>query len=169
MQQPGQMRGISGVGLDSIPRRSLQLRRCRHPAINTRTDQRPRQPESRRARLIGHRHRRWQISQPFPDLPVIWSQPALEYLTGVPIKSTSDYRTCVHIQTDARTLNLHWGLLQPHILWLYRPGPDSRRQPTLTCARRPQPPIRSSVALTRLGPRVSAPTVRRFPDATELP
>src|SRR4029077_2707477 len=33
----------------------------------------------------------------------------------------------------ARTLNLHWGLLQPHILWLYRPGPDSRRQPTLTC------------------------------------
>ena len=101
MQQPGQMRGISGVGLDSIPRRSLQLRRCRHPAINTRTDQRPRQPESRRARLIGHRHRRWQISQPFPDLPVIWSQPALEYLTGVPIKSTSDYRTCVHIQTDA--------------------------------------------------------------------
>ena len=46
----------------------------------------------------------------------------------------------MHIQTDARTLNLHWGLLQPHILWLYRPGPDSRRQPTLTCARRPQPP-----------------------------
>ena len=47
---------------------------------------------------------------------MIRSQPALEHLTGVPIKSTSDYRTCVHIQTDARTLNLHWGLRQPYDL-----------------------------------------------------
>ena len=51
---------------------------------------------------------------------MIRAQPALEHLPGVPVKTASDYRTCVHIQTDARTLNLHWGLLQPHILWLYR-------------------------------------------------
>ena len=59
MQQPGQMRGITGIGLDPITGRSLQLRRGSHPAIDTRRDQRPRQPETRRAGLIGHRHRRW--------------------------------------------------------------------------------------------------------------
>ena len=110
------MRGIAGIGLDPIARRSLQLRRCRHLASDARTNQRSRQPEPRRPRLIGHRHRPRQITQPPQDLPVIRRQPALEHLTGLPIKSTSDYRTCVHIQTNARTLNLHWGL--PHLVAL---------------------------------------------------
>lgn len=35
----------------------------------------------------------------------------------------------------ARTLTFHWGL-HPH-LWLYRPGPNSCRQPTFTCSEAP--------------------------------
>ena len=79
----------------------------------------------------------------------------------------------MHIQTDTRTLNLHWGLLQPHILWLYRPGPDSRRQPTLTCARRPQPPYgldRTSFDVARAARRAAARTAfdrARLADAAE--
>ena len=41
-------------------------------------------------------------------------------LTGVAIQTARYNRTRVHIQADTRTLNLHWGLLQPHICWLYR-------------------------------------------------
>ena len=34
MQQPGQMRRITGIGLDPIPGWALQFRRRRHPTIN---------------------------------------------------------------------------------------------------------------------------------------
>jgi hypothetical protein len=30
----------------------------------------------------------------------IGTQPSLEHLTGVPVQSTSEYRTCVHIQPN---------------------------------------------------------------------
>jgi hypothetical protein len=58
MEQPGQMCGVTGIGLDPITRGALQLRRGSHPAIDTGRDQCPRQPETGRACLIGHRHRR---------------------------------------------------------------------------------------------------------------
>ena len=43
---------------------------------------------------------------------MIRTQPALKHLTGLTIECTPNHRTCVHIQTNTRTLNLHWGL--PH-------------------------------------------------------
>ena len=66
MQQPRQMPGITGVGLDPIPRRALQLRRRGHHTLDPRIDQIPRQPEPRRAGLIGHRHRRRQTTGSSP-------------------------------------------------------------------------------------------------------
>ena len=41
---------------------------------------------------------------------MIRGQPPLEHLTGVPIQSARHHRSCVHIQANTRTLNLHWGL-----------------------------------------------------------
>ena len=32
---------------------------------------------------------------------MIGGQPSLEHLTGVPVQSTSEYRSCVHIQANA--------------------------------------------------------------------
>jgi hypothetical protein len=56
---------------------------------------------------------------------------AAENLTCFSVQSTPDHRSCVHIQSDTRTMTFPWGLLH---LWLYRPGPDSCRQPTFTCS-----------------------------------
>ena len=47
----------------------------------------------------------------------------------------------------ARTLTFHWGLLH---LWLYRPGPDSCRQPTFTCSEAPASSYRLHVMAQRL-------------------
>lgn len=41
-EQPGQMRGVTGIGLDPIPARPDQLRGRRHSAIDLRLAQRPR-------------------------------------------------------------------------------------------------------------------------------
>ena len=116
MQQPGQMRGVAGIGFDPIPSRADQLRRRGHLTADPGRGQRAGQPEPGRAGLIGHRYRAGQITQPSHDLPMIRGQPSLEHLTGVPIQSTPNYRTCVHIQANARTLKFHWGL--PHLVAL---------------------------------------------------
>ena len=47
MQQPRQMRGITGIGLDPIPGRTLQFRRRGHQTIDPGSIQRPGQPEPR--------------------------------------------------------------------------------------------------------------------------
>jgi hypothetical protein len=73
-QQPGQMRGIAGVGLDPIPSRALQLRRRGNQALHPGLVDRPRQPEAGRTRLIGHPHRGPQLMQPAQDLTVIRAQ-----------------------------------------------------------------------------------------------
>ena len=106
-------------------------------------DQEPGQPEPRRTGLIDHRHRAAAATA---------IQARISSRSGVnrrsntspvsPIQSTRHNRSCVHIQPNTRTLNLHWGL--PH-LWLYRPGP-SCRQPTFTCERGPSPLIPSRLA-----------------------
>jgi hypothetical protein len=56
-QQPGQMRGVAGIGLDPIPRRPDQLRRRRDRATDLILRQCPGQPKSRGPSLIGHSHR----------------------------------------------------------------------------------------------------------------
>ena len=70
-QQPGQMRGITGVGLDPIPSRALQLRRRCHQAFHPGLGDRPRQPEPGRTGFICHPHRRSQLTQPAQHLAVI--------------------------------------------------------------------------------------------------
>jgi hypothetical protein len=130
MQQPGQMPGIANVGLDPIPRWALQLRRRRHHALDPRRLQRPRQTEPRWAGLVGHRHGRRQPADPVQDLAVIRTQPVLHDFTGFPDQPARNDRSCVHIKTNTRTLMIHWASSQ---LWLYRPGPNSCRQPTFTC------------------------------------
>ena len=70
---------------------------------------------------------------------MIRTQPPLEHLTGVPIQTARNDRSCVHIQPDTRTLNLHWGL--PHLVALPT-RTTSCRQPTFTCERGPSPSYR---------------------------
>jgi hypothetical protein len=60
MQQPGQVAGIAGTGLDPVPAGVLQLRRRRHQARHVLGPQEPRQPEAGRPRLIGHLQRAGQ-------------------------------------------------------------------------------------------------------------
>ena len=43
-------------------------------------------------------------------------QPTFKNLAGFPIKPARHHRPCVHIQTNTRTLNYHWGL--PHLVAL---------------------------------------------------
>ena len=136
MQEPRQMRGIVGVGLDPVPGRADQLRRSgyltaddqrrsRCGPTRTRSDPphrspppgqadhraTPRSPHDRESTVVGTPHR-------------------------CPHPKHTQHRTCVHIQTNTRTLNVHWGL--PH-LWLYRPGPTSCRQPRSHVSEAPAP------------------------------
>jgi hypothetical protein len=110
------MPGITGIGLDPIPRRALQPRGRRHHTPDARSEQEPRQPEPRRAGLIGHRHRLRQSLHPFQDLVVIRGQPTLDYLAGLTIQAARHHRSRVHIQPNTRTLIPHWGL--PHLVAL---------------------------------------------------
>jgi len=41
---------------------------------------------------------------------IIRSQPALEDRAGITVQPARDDRSCVYIQLNTRTLNLHWGL-----------------------------------------------------------
>jgi len=100
MQQPRQMRGITGIGFDPVASRADQLRRCGHLAADSGCGQGSGQSEPGRAGFIGHRYRTREITQPGHDLPVIRGQSSLEHLTGVPVQPTSEHRSCVHIQTN---------------------------------------------------------------------
>src|SRR6476620_7124334 len=122
------------VGLDPISRGPLQLRRRGHRALDPRIDHVTSQTKAGRARLIDHHCRRRQRPDPVTNFFAARCQPPLKNLTGFSVQSTPDHRSCVHIQPDARTMTFHWGLLH---LWLYRPGPDSCRQPTFTCSEAP--------------------------------
>src|SRR6476660_8995710 len=128
------MPGITRVGLDPISRGPLQLRRRGHHTLDPRIDQVTSQPKAGRARLIDHHCRPRQRPDPVTNFFAARCQPPLKNLTGFSVQSTPDHRSCVHIQPDARTMTFHWGLLH---LWLYRPGPDSCRQPTFTCSEAP--------------------------------
>ena len=95
-----ELSGSSGNGVQvrvaGYPRlkvigRRRQFRRRGHPTIDPRPDQCPRQPEPGRAGLIGHRYRGRQPPDPFQDFSVIWAQPALEHLTGVPVQPTPNH------------------------------------------------------------------------------
>ena len=69
------MRGITGIGLDPIPGRALQLRGRGDQAFHPGLGDRPRQPEPGRTRFIRHPHRGPQLMQPTQDLAVIRAQP----------------------------------------------------------------------------------------------
>ena len=94
------MGGITGIGFDPVAGRADQLRRGSHLTGDPCRGQRPGQSEPGRASLVGHRHRAGQIIQPGHDLPAIRGQSSLRHLTGVAIQSTSEHRTCVHIQPN---------------------------------------------------------------------
>jgi len=66
-QQPGQVQGVLGVGLDPIAGRALQLRRRRHHTPHPLAGQEPGQPEAGRPRLVDHRERAGQLPQPAQD------------------------------------------------------------------------------------------------------
>ena len=70
-QQPGQMRGITGIGLNPIPGRPDQLRRRSDHAVDLRLGQRASQPEPSRPSLISHPHRTTPLAQPSDNLAVI--------------------------------------------------------------------------------------------------
>jgi hypothetical protein len=97
VQQPGQVPGIAHIGLDPIPRRTLQLRRRRDQAIDTFRGEEPGQPEPGRPGLVGHRDRPRQTANPPDDLGVVRAQPALEQLPGLPVQTTRHDRTRVHV------------------------------------------------------------------------
>ncbi len=71
-QQAGQVDCVLGVGLDPITRGPLQLGRCHHLAPDPGPIERPRQAETRRAGLIGHRPRTGQLPDPGPDVLREW-------------------------------------------------------------------------------------------------
>ena len=70
-QQPGQMCGVTSVGLDPVPAGADQLRWRSHHAVDVGLAQSSRQPEPRRPGLIGRPHRAAQPVQPLQDLAVI--------------------------------------------------------------------------------------------------
>ncbi len=112
-QQPSQMRGVAGVGLDPITGRALQLRRRRDDAVDPSSHQHPKQPEARRPGLISHRDRPRQLTQPAADLLMGRGQLRLDQLAGHAIDRRCSNRSCMHIQTNTRTHGTHRGL--PHM------------------------------------------------------
>lgn len=106
-QQPGQVCGVAGIGLDPIPGRALQLRRCGDQASHPRGLDRPRQPEPGRARFIGHPHRGPKLAQPTQDLAVVRTQPCPSNLARLLVNAMRDNRKRMHVQPDTRTLNHH--------------------------------------------------------------
>ena len=111
-QQPGQMQGVLGVGLDPVTRRALQLRRRHDLAPDPRRHQRPIQPEPGRPGLIGHRHRPRQTHHPGPDVLEGRGQFRLEQLARDAIDRRCRDRSGVHVEPHTRTLNEHRGLPQ---------------------------------------------------------
>ena len=133
-QQPGQMLRITGVGLDPIPGRALQLRRCRHhaptPAAGgTEPDPNPVGPASYTT-----------ATGPGSDC----SQARISSMTGLNRRSNSSpvtgpNRTPPPIvrahPAQHSYAELHWGLPR---LWLYRQ--DHFLGNPRSCERGPSPP-----------------------------
>jgi len=118
-QQPGQMRGIAGSGLDPIPGRALQLRRRGNQALHPGRGDRPRQSEPGRARFVGRPHRRAQLAQPTQELAVVRTQPCPSDLACFLLDAMRDNRKRMHVQPDTRTLNNH--RRPPDLqMWLYQ-------------------------------------------------
>src|SRR6476619_6334857 len=69
------------------------------------------QPETRRTGFIDHRARARRLTQPLDDVRVRRRQPRPKHLATSPIDRRRDNRTRMHIQTNARTLAKHRGLL----------------------------------------------------------
>ena len=64
------------------------------------------QPEASQPGLARHPHRSRQGPDPLEDLTMIGRQSSIEQLTGPPVEAACDDRSCMHIQSDARTLTL---------------------------------------------------------------
>src|SRR4029077_9518477 len=71
----------------------------------------PAPTRNRRTGFIDHRARARQLAHPLDDLRVRRCQPRPKHLAASPIDRRRDNRTRVHIQTNARTLAKHRGLL----------------------------------------------------------
>jgi hypothetical protein len=106
-QQPGQMRGIAGIGFHPIPGRALQLRWCRDHTFHPGLGHCPRQPEPGRPGLVGHPYRRSQLMQPAQNFPVVRAQPCPSDLACLLVNGVRHHRKRVHVQPDTRTLNNH--------------------------------------------------------------
>ena len=156
-QQPGQMRGITGVGLDPIPRRADQLRWRRYDTLDLGVGQCSRQSKARRSSLIGHPHRTSQSVQPVQDLAVIGTQTRPRDLTRFLIDSMRNHRKRMHIQPDTRTVETH--RRPPDLqLWLYQCEcslDTGNPRPIAARGLRPQvasisssPPMRSTIGST---------------------
>ncbi|GFG99567.1 hypothetical protein MHIP_00510 [Mycolicibacterium hippocampi] len=118
-QKPGQVRGIAGIGLDPIPSRADQLRRCRDHAVDLGISQCPGQPEPRRPGLVGHPQGTSQSVQPVQDLAVIGTQSRPLDPTRLFIKCMRNHRKRMHVQPDTRTVETH--RRPPDLqLWLYQ-------------------------------------------------
>src|SRR5665648_620328 len=152
LEQPGQVQRVLGVGLHSVPDRSLQLRRRRDQRLHSGSVQMPGQPESRRTCLIRRPPRTRQALDPRLDLPVIRDQTLPEHLTSDTIDRRSHDGSCVHIQTNTRTLT-HTGA--SHNCRIGRAG-SPRSVTHESCERGPGPttPQQSRAVTTyRLGER----------------
>jgi hypothetical protein len=90
----------------------LDLRGRRNFTPDPRRRERPGQPEPGRTRLVDRSRRPRQRPDPVDDLFVAGRQPRPEHLTSDAIDRRCDDRSCVHIQTNTRTLGKHRGL--PH-------------------------------------------------------
>lgn len=92
--------------------------------------------------FIGDADRPRQPPDPRNDLAVVWAEPALEQFPGLPVQPARHDRARVRVQSDTRTIPLHWGL--PH-LRLYRAGPLLPGNPRSHVVRpQPGPPYRLS-------------------------
>ena len=154
MQQPCKVQGVTGIGLDPIPGRALQLRRRRHLSVHPTREQEPGKPETRRPGLVGHRDRTSQRADPRPDLLMSRAQPRAPDLPGDAIKSTNDHRPRVHIQAHTRTLKRH-PAPPCHLRRPARPGPI--RTPGTT---RDHVPAETPDAFTSSRPDAALPTSR---------
>ena len=134
------------IGLDPIPRRTLQPRRRRDQATDALPSQEPGQTEPSRSRLIGHRHRPRQPLKPRESRhdPGITGA---RTLPGLPVQP--------HATTDrACTSNPTWydspALGPPTSAALPARAPPAR-QPTITCGEAPARTSIPSNKTSRLG------------------